>query len=147
MKTELNREDKWFKRERHTYIAIARILSYVIIINMFSFMQGIHTHIPEKNHVPGEYIVAAILSLLFMVPLSVVPALALLFLYVSTFRSMCAVPNMAAFCSSLMSWLPGMLFTYFLNYFEMVAAAPIIADITLAFTFHMRSISCEVFIF
>jgi len=35
--------------------------------------------------------------LLFMVPLCLVPALALLFFYVSTFRSMCAVPNMAVF--------------------------------------------------
>ena len=56
-------------------------------------MQGIHTHIPETNHVPRGYIVAAILSLLFMVPVSLVLALALLFFYVSTFRSMCAVPN------------------------------------------------------
>jgi hypothetical protein len=66
-------------------------------------MQGIHTHIPETNHVPREYTVAAILSLLFMVPISLVSALALLFFYVSTFRSMCAVPSMAVFCSSLTS--------------------------------------------
>ena len=66
-------------------------------------MQGIHTHIPETNHVPRGYIVAAILSLLFMLPLFLVPALAVLFFYVSTFRSMCAVPNVAVFCSSLTS--------------------------------------------
>ena len=40
-----------------------------------------------------------------MVPLCLVPALALFFFYVSTFRSMCAVPHMAAFCSSLTSLL------------------------------------------
>ena len=62
-------------------------------------MQGIHTHIPETNHVPRGYNIAAILSLLFMVPLSLFPALALLFFYVSTSRSMCAVPSMAVFCS------------------------------------------------
>jgi len=72
-------------------------------------MQGSHTHIPETNHVPRGYIVAAILSLLFMVPLCLVPALALLFFYVSTFCSMCAVPNMAVSCSSLTSWFPGLL--------------------------------------
>ena len=66
-------------------------------------MQGIHTHIPQTNHVPRGYIVAAILFLLFMVPLFLVPALAFVFFYVSTFRSMCAVPNMAVFCSSLTS--------------------------------------------
>jgi hypothetical protein len=34
-----------------------------------SFMQGIYTNIPETNHVPKEHSVAAILSLLFMVPI------------------------------------------------------------------------------
>ena len=58
-------------------------------------MHGIHTHIRETNHVPRGYIVAAVLSLLFVVPLFLVPALALLFFYVSTFRSMRAVLNMA----------------------------------------------------
>ena len=56
-------------------------------------MQGIHTHIPETNRVPRGCIVTAILSLLFMVPLFLVPALAVLFFYVSIFRSICAVPN------------------------------------------------------
>jgi hypothetical protein len=44
-----------------------------------------------------EYNVAAILSLLFMAPISIAPALALMYFYISTFRSMCAVPNMAVF--------------------------------------------------
>ena len=78
-------------------------------------MQGIYTYIPETNHVPREYSISAILSLLFMVPISLVPALALLYFYVSTFRSMCAVPNMAVFCSSFTSWFPGMFLMYFLN--------------------------------
>jgi len=89
-------------------------------------MQGSHTHIPVTKHVPRGYIVAAILSLLFMVPLCLVPVLVLLFFYVSTLRSMCAVPNMAVFCSSLTSWFPGMSLTYFLNDLEMVPVAPII---------------------
>jgi hypothetical protein len=72
-------------------------------------MQGIYTYISETNDVPREYTVAAILFLLFMMPISLVPALALLCFYVSTFRSMCAVPSMAVFCSSLYSWFPGML--------------------------------------
>jgi hypothetical protein len=76
-----------------------------------------------------------------MVPVSPFPALALLYFYVSTFRSMCSVPDMAVFCSSLNSWFPGMLLTHFLNYFEMVPVAPIITGITLVSTFHMRCIS------
>ena len=76
-----------------------------------------------------------------MVRISLVPALTPLYLYVSTFRSMCAVPNMVVFCSSLTSWFPGMLLTYFLNDFEMVPVATIITGITFVFTFHMRGIS------
>ena len=58
-------------------------------------MQGIYTHIPETNLAPREYSVAAILLFLFMVLISLVSVLNLLYFYISTFRSMCAVPNMA----------------------------------------------------
>ena len=39
----------------------------------------LYIYIPETNHVPRENSVSAILSLLFMVPISLVPALALLY--------------------------------------------------------------------
>ena len=65
----------------------------------------------------------------------------LLHFYISTFQSVCAVPNMAVFCSSLISCFPGMLLRYFLNDFDIVPVAPIITDITFVFTFHMRCIS------
>ena len=55
-------------------------------------MQGIYTNIPEKNYVPREYSVAAILLLLFIVLVSLVSVLNLLYFYISTFRSMRAVP-------------------------------------------------------
>ena len=86
-------------------------------------MQVIYTHIPETNYVPREYSVAAILLLFFMVLISLVSFLNLLYFYISTFRSMCAVPNMAVFCSSYTSWFPGMLLKYFLNVFEIVPVA------------------------
>ena len=75
-------------------------------------MQGIYTYIPDTNYVPREYSVAAILLLLFMVLISLVPVLNLLYFYISTFRSMCAVPNMAVFWSSLTSCFPGMLLKF-----------------------------------
>jgi hypothetical protein len=65
--------------------------------------------IPETNNVPREHIVAAILLLLFKVPISLVLVLALLYFYVSTFRSTCGVPNVAVFCITLTSWCPEML--------------------------------------
>jgi hypothetical protein len=75
----------------------------LLLLLLLSFIQDIYTNIPDTNHVPKEYNVAAVLSLLFMVPISLVPALAVMFFYISTFRNMCAVPNMAVFCSSLTS--------------------------------------------
>jgi len=81
----------------------------MIIMIIISYMQAIYTYIPETNYVPREYSVAAILFLLFMVLISLVPVLNLLYFYISTFRSMCAVPNMAVFCISLTSCFPGML--------------------------------------
>jgi hypothetical protein len=59
--------------------------------------------------------VQAILLVLFMVYKSVAPVLNLLYFYISTFRSMCVVPNVIVFCSSLTSWFPGMLLMYFLS--------------------------------
>jgi hypothetical protein len=104
-------------------------------------MQGIYTYIPEKNHVPKGHNVAAILSLLFMAPITLVLALVPMYFYISTLRNVCAVRNMAVFCSSLTSWFHGMVLTYVLNDFEMVPVAPIITGITLVFTFHIRCIS------
>ena len=104
-------------------------------------MQGIVTYIPETNYVLREYSVVAILLLLFLMLISLVSVLNLLYFYVSIFRSMCAEPNMSVFCSSVISCFPGMLLTYFLNDFEMVAVAPIITCITFVCTFHMRCIS------
>ena len=110
-------------------------------------MQGIYTHIPETIYIPREHGVAAILLFLFMVLISLLSMLNLLYFYISTFRSMCAVPNMAVCCSSLTSWFPGMLLTYFLNVFEIVPVAPIITGITFVFTFHMRCISIVRFLY
>ena len=55
-----------------------------------------------------------------MVRISLVPVLNLLYFYISTFRIMRAVPNMAVFCSSLTSCFPGMMLAYFLNDFLII---------------------------
>ena len=49
-------------------------------------MQGIYTHIPEAKYVPREYGVAAILLFLFMVIISLVSVLNLLYFYINTFQ-------------------------------------------------------------
>ena len=48
-------------------------------------MQGTYTHIPETNYVPREHGVAAILLFLFMVLISLLAVLNLLYFYISTF--------------------------------------------------------------
>jgi hypothetical protein len=64
-----------------------------------------------------------------------------LYFYISTFRSMGAVPNMAVFCSSLISCVPVMFLMYYLSDCEMVRVAPVITGITFVFTFHVRCVS------
>jgi hypothetical protein len=122
-------------------IIIIIIIIIIIVKDAISFMQGIYTYIPETNHVPKKYNVATILSLPFMVPISLALALALKYFYISTFRIVCAVPNKAIYCSSLTSRFPGMVITYFLNDFEKFPVAPIITGITLDFIFPIRCIS------
>jgi len=115
-------------------IIIIIINIIIIIIIIISFMQGIYTYIPETNCVCREYSVVAILLLLFMVLTSLVSVLNLLYFYISTFLSICTVPNMAVFWSSLTSCFPCMLLMYCLNDFEIVPVAPIITGITFVFT-------------
>ena len=69
------------------------------------------------------------------------PMLHLLCCYINTFRSMCAVSNMAVLWSFLIQCFPDMLLRYFLNDFQVVPIVPIVAGITFVFTFHMRYIS------
>jgi hypothetical protein len=76
-----------------------------------------------------------------MLPVMLVPMLNVLYFYISTFRSVCAVPNIAVFCTSLISCFHVMLLRYFLKDFEMVPVAPIITGVTFVFTFHTRCIS------
>ena len=69
-------------------------------------MQGIYNY-RNRKHVYGVYNVAAILCLQFMVHVMLFPILNVLYFYISTLRSTCAVPNMAVFCSSLIPYFPG----------------------------------------
>jgi hypothetical protein len=90
-------------------MVVMMMMIIIIIIGKvtISFMHGTYIYIPETNHVPKEYSVAVVLSLLFMLPILQTPVLSLMYLYISTFRSMCAVSDMAVFCSSLIimvSW-------------------------------------------
>jgi len=103
-------------------------------------MQGIYNYIPETNNPSRVFSVAIILYLQFVLHVMLFPPLNVLHCYSSTSSSMCAVHNMAVFCSSFISCFPGMLIGYFLSDFQMVPAVPVVTGITCAFTFYMRCI-------
>jgi hypothetical protein len=74
------------------YYYIIIIITSVIII---TFMQGIYNDIPETNHVSRVYSVAAVRHLQFVLHVMLHRMLNVLHIYISTSRSICAVPNMA----------------------------------------------------
>ena len=107
----------------------------------------IHPCAPETNHVSMVHNVVAILQLQFMVHTLLFPMLSVLYFYISTFLSMCVVPTLAVFCSSLTQYFRGMSFWYFVNDSEMVPVALLLLVTLLFFTFLMRCICCKAFIF
>jgi hypothetical protein len=118
----------------------------IIIIILVTFMQGIYNYVSETNHVCRVCSVAAVLYLQF------VPRVMLyrtwncvLFFYISTFCSICAVPNMAFFWggggSSLIFFFTSTLLRNWLTDFEMVPFASIMTGVAFAFTFHLHFIS------
>ena len=75
-----------FRLRTLLYFTLALLLLLLLSSSSSSspFMQGIYTYIPETNCVPTEYSVVAILLLLFMVLISLVAVLNLLYFYIST---------------------------------------------------------------
>ena len=60
-------------------------------------MKGIRSHIPETNNISRVYNVAVVLWLQCMVHVMLFLLLNVLYFYISTFRSMYAVPSFACF--------------------------------------------------
>jgi hypothetical protein len=95
-------------------------------------MQDIYNYVTETTHVFRGYSVAVILYLQFVLHVMFISHVKCVsYFYVSTPRSMCAVPNMACFCSSLISCFPGVLLRYCSNDFEMVPVAPVLLLVSL----------------
>ena len=97
-------------------------------------MQGIYNYIPETNNVSKVGNNAVALCLRHTVRVMLLTVINVLYLYINSFRSMYAVPNVAVLSSSLM-WFPGVLLGDFLNDFEMVPFAPFVFGVTLVFLY------------
>jgi hypothetical protein len=78
----------------------------------------------------SSYNIVAVLWLRFVLYVMLFSVTNILYFYISTSQSMLTVSNMAIFCSSLMSFFPGMLLRYFLNDCGVVPVAPVITDMT-----------------
>ena len=87
-------------------------------------MQDIYNYVHETDHVFRVQIFTAFRWLQLTVMLFSV--INFLYFYISTFRSMCTVQNMAVFLRFLISCFRGMLLKCVLNDFEMVPVARII---------------------
>jgi len=66
----------------------------IIIIIIIIITKGIYNYIPKSNHTSMIYSVAAVLCLQFMLHVTLLPMLNLLYIHVST-TTMCAVPSTA----------------------------------------------------
>jgi hypothetical protein len=77
------------------------------------------------------YIAVTILQLQFMLHVMLL-AMLMFCAYNGTVR-ICVAPNKAVFCSSLISYFPGIFLRHFLHDFYMFAVAPIITDTSLLF--------------
>jgi len=87
-------------------------------------MQGVYNYIPEKKHV------SVFLPLQCTVHVIIFPISNVLYLYISTFRVMCAVPSMAVFCTSSISCFFLMLLGCFGNDLDMDHVAPVATGIS-----------------
>jgi hypothetical protein len=81
----------------------------------YCFIKVIYNYILETNHVSRACNVAAILLLQYSAYAMLFYMTNVLYFYISTFRSLCAVPNMAVLCSCLMPCFPGKLLRFFLH--------------------------------
>ena len=85
------------------------------LLLLVTCMKCIWNYMPEANHFLRVYDVASIQWFQFVVHVILFRTLNVLYFYISTCWSVCAVPIMAVFCSSVMCFA-GMLLMYYYYY-------------------------------
>jgi hypothetical protein len=112
----------------------------MMIAIFITFMQSIYNYLPEINYASKVHNVTVILRLCFMVHVMIFFIINVVKFCIRTFRSICAVPSVVVFCSSSMSWFPGILLRYFLNNSVIFPVISLFTGITFVFTFHIQCI-------
>jgi hypothetical protein len=80
----------------------------------------------KKKQVLWVYIFAAVLWLQYVIHVTLLPMMNVLYFNIHTFRSMCTVPFVAVFCSCMMSCFTGMWLGSFMINVEMVPGTLVI---------------------
>ena len=84
-----------------------------------------------------NYVTVCSVFTVCVTPNAISPMKYVLYFYISTFRSLCTVHNMAGFCNSSISCFRVMLLRYCVSDFRIVQVSPVITGITFAISFHM----------
>ena len=117
----------------------------IIVIIIITSMHCIYNYIPETNHVPTAYAVAAILLLQYMIHIMQFPTINPLY-STPVLPAVCAVPSVAVLFSSGTSCFPVTLLKYCLSDFVWVPVAPIVSGISLLYIHLVIYIYYKVFI-
>jgi hypothetical protein len=99
------------------------IIIIIIIINILviTFMQDIYNYTPETNHVSSVQSVAAVLQLQFVLHVMLLRLWYVFCTFTLALPAVCVQCEVCfLFCSSLISYFPGMLLRYCPSDFEMV---------------------------
>jgi hypothetical protein len=127
-----DRQTATLKMHKNTSIIIIIIIIIITII-IITFMQCIYSYtVYLKQTTFLRYQLLQLLSVFTLCAICNVMfhVKHVLHFYTGTSRTVYAVPNMVAVCSSLILCFPGMLLRYGLSHFEMVPVAPTITGIT-----------------
>jgi len=87
-------------------------------------MQCIYNYMPEINQISRVQCCSCSVFIICATCNVISPVKYVSYFYISTFPSMCAVPNMAIFCTSLILCNPGMLLSYCSSDFDIVPSRP-----------------------
>ena len=125
-------------------VVVVNIINIIIIIittittSTTIFTHSIYIYILETNHVSTAYNVAAIVWSQPVVHILLFPMINVLYFYISTFQSMCAVPSIALllFPDVMLSRYCSGIYQIILRWFKL----PLITGTTFVSTFHMQCI-------
>ena len=123
----------------HIFLVTFIIIVIIIIIIIIRIIIGTCNYIPETTHTSKVHYDTAVLYFQSVLPVMLFLPCYMFCTFTLALPAVCVQCQIWQFvCNTLNSCFPGMLLGCCLSDFEMVPVAPVITDVTFAFTFHMR---------